>query len=390
MTGTTEASITPFTIDIPQADLDGLRERLAITRLAQTIPGTGWTLGTNAETLADLATYWRDGYDWREWEARLNAYPQFLTEIDGQRIHFLHIRSAVASATPLILLHGWPGSFVEFLDAIEPLTDPVAHGGKESDAFHLVIPSHPGFGFSGPTHELGWSASRMARAYATLMARLGYARYGAQGGDFGAFIAPEMGRNDPDHVIGVHVNAATAGFIPWSEVSEDEKATFSSSELVRLERLAAWNAEGSAYFQIMATKPQTLAFGLADSPIGQLSWILEKFHDWTDNPEGILAGTIDRDHLLTNVMLYWLTNTAATSAQLYWESMHTHEWPQGVVAAPLGVANFAQDVAIRRYGEQGYTIVHWSEFGRGGHFAAMEAPDLLVSDVRTFFADLRN
>lgn len=381
--------ITPFTIAVPQADLDDLRQRLDRTRWAQTIPGSGWQLGTDVDALKALVAWWRDGYDWRAWEATLNAYPQFLTEIDGQRIHFLHIRSAVETATPLILLHGWPGSVVEFLDVIGPLTDPVAHGGTEDDAFHLVIPSLPGFGFSGPVHERGWNASRMAKAFAVLMARLGYERYGAQGGDFGAFIAPEMGRVDPDHVIGAHVNAATAGFIPWGEVSDEEKEALSPVEQERLARLAGWNAEGGAYFQIMATKPQTLAFGLADSPVGQLSWVLEKFHDWTDNPEGTTAGAIDRDRLLTDVMLYWLTNTAASSSHMYWESMHAQDWPQGRLETPMGVAVFAEDVAIRRYGEQGYTIVHWSDFERGGHFAAMEAPDLLVGDIRAFFAGLR-
>jgi len=382
-------TITPFTIDIPQEALDDLAARLGRARFAETIPGSGWDLGTDREALEELVAHWREGYDWRAWEARLNTLPQFVTEIDGQRIHFLHIRSQVETATPLMLVHGWPGSFIEFLDAIGPLTDPVAHGGAEADAFHVVIPSLPGFTFSGPTRERGWNAARIARAFAALMARLGYDRYGVQGGDFGAFVAPEMARVAPDHVIGAHVNAATAGFIPWGEVSAEEKATFSEGERVRLERLAAWNAEGSAYFQVMATKPQTLAFGLADSPLGQLSWMLEKFHDWTDNPDGTLAGRIDRDRVLTNVMLFWLTNTAATSAQLYWESMHANEWPQGRPEPPVGVANFAQDVAIRRYGEQGYRIVHWSEFDRGGHFAAMEVPDLLVGDVRAFFASLR-
>ncbi|MGN6031269.1 MAG: epoxide hydrolase family protein [Thermomicrobiales bacterium] len=380
--------IAPFTIAIPQADLDDLRERLSRIRFPQVIPGTGWRLGTDSAYLEELATYWRDDYDWRAWEAKLNAFPQFITEIDGQRIHVLHIQSEVESATPLILLHGWPGSFVEFLDVIGPLTDPVAHGGTEADAFHLVIPTHPGFGFSGPLHELGWTPARTAVAYAGLMTRLGYERFGMQGGDTGSFIGPDIARAVPGRVIGLHLNAATYGFIPWGEVSDEERETMTPVERERLDRLAHWNAEGSGYFSIQGTRPQTLAFALADSPVGQLAWLADIFNAWTDNPDGIPGGAIDRDWMLTDVMLYWLTNTSASSAQTYWESMHAGEWPTPVTV-PTGVAVFAQDVAIRRYAEDGYPIVHWSDFERGGHFAAMEAPDLLVGDIRAFFAGLR-
>ncbi|MGB3327841.1 MAG: epoxide hydrolase family protein [Thermomicrobiales bacterium] len=389
-TATTSTSITPFTIAVPQETLDDLHARLEHARFAETIPGTGWTLGTDAEALQQMVAHWRDAYDWRAWEARLNAYPHFTTEIDGQRIHFLHIRSGVAGATPLLLVHGWPGSLLEFLEVIDPLVDPVAHGGSEDDAFHLVIPSLPGMTFSGPTRELGWNATRMAEAFAELMARLGYARYGVQGGDFGAFVAPEMGRFDREHVIVTHVNAATAGFIPWGEVSEEEKATLTPLEQERLDRLATWNRDGRGYFAIMSTKPQTISFGLADSPVGQLSWFLEKFHDWTNGHNEAPAGAIDPDLALTDVMLYWVTNTAATASQMYWESMHSAMWSQEKSPTPMGVAVFAEDVAIRRYGEDAYTIVHWSDFDRGGHFAAMEVPDLLVGDIRAFFAGLRH
>ncbi|HEU0165444.1 MAG TPA: epoxide hydrolase [Thermomicrobiales bacterium] len=383
-----ETEIVPFTIDIPDEDLVDLRQRLTRARFAQGLSGVGWSYGIPEEYVRELAAYWRDDYDWRAWEAKLNVYPQFTATIDGQKIHFLHLRSAELDATPLILLHGWPGSIVEFLDVIGPLADPVAHGGEAKDAFHLVIPSLPGFGFSGPTHETGWTSTRMARALAGLMGRLGYERYGAQGGDFGAFVAPDLGRVDPEHVIGVHVNAATVGFIPWGEIDPVEFETFTDLERERLARMQNFLSDGRGYFQIQATRPQTVAYGLADSPVGQLAWIAEKFHEWSFNPEHVPGGPIDRDRLLTDVMLYWLTNTAASSARMYYEGMHSHERPQPS-PVPTGVAAFAEDIAIRRYGEQGNNIVHWSDFDRGGHFAAMEAPDLLVGDVRAFFRSLR-
>jgi pimeloyl-ACP methyl ester carboxylesterase len=376
--------IRPFRVEVPQAELDDLRTRLAGTRWPVALPGAEWSRGVPVAYLRELVEYWVDGYDWRAQEARLNEYPQFVTEIDGQTIHFLHVRSPEPDATPLVLSHGWPGSVVEFLDVIGPLTDPRAHGGDPADAFHVVIPSIPGFAFSGPTADTGWDSNRTARAYAELMRRLGYERYGAQGGDYGAFIAPDLGRVDAEHVIGVHVNAATLGFIPFGEVSEEEQAGMTASEKQRVARLAHYMAEQNGYFQVQATRPQTLSYALADSPVGQLAWIVEKFKEWTDT-DGM---PVDRDHMLTNVMLYWLTNTGGTSANLYYESMHSGNWPVPS-QVPTGVANFAQDVALRAYAEQGNNIVHWSEFERGGHFAAMEAPDLFVGDVRTFFGSLR-
>jgi len=269
---------------------------------------------------------------------------------------------------------------------IGPLTDPRAHGGDPADAFDLVIPSLPGFGFSGPLSGPGWDSRRIASAFAELMHRLGYHRYGAQGGDFGAFVAPDLGRVDPQHVVGVHVNAATMGFIPFGELGEDELADLTDAERARVARMRAFLGEGNGYFQIQATRPQTLAHALVDSPAGQLAWIVEKFKEWThgDLPEQ----SVDRDQMLTNVMLYWLTGTAGSAANLYYESMHTRNWPTPS-DVPTGVAVFAEDIAIRHYAERGNTIVHWSEFDRGGHFAAMEAPDLLVQDVRTFFRSFR-
>jgi pimeloyl-ACP methyl ester carboxylesterase len=384
----TDRMIRPFRIDIPQADLDDLRDRLARTRWPEELPGAGWTRGVPLGYLKDLAGYWLTKYDWRKQEATLNELPQFTTEIDGTQVHFLHVSSPESGALPLILTHGWPGSIVEFLKVIGPLTDPRAHGGDPADAFHLVIPSLPGFGLSGPTREAGWSSDRTAKAWAELMSRLGYDRYGAQGGDLGAFVAPELGRIAPDHVVGVHVNAATFGFIPFGPVDPDDLATFTEAEKARLERLNKFMSDGNGYFQIQATRPQTLAYGLTDSPVGQLAWIVEKFKEWSHAVE-VPEDAVDRDLILTNVMLYWLTRTGASSAQMYYENMHTNSWGKQPGKAPTGVAVFAEDIAIRRYGEYGNNIVHWSEFESGGHFAAMDAPDLLVKDVRTFFRGLR-
>jgi epoxide hydrolase len=392
MTTTTHPSdttIRPFRIDIPQADLDDLRDRLHRTRWPDELPGVGWAYGVPLGYLKELAAYWGDGYNWREQEALLNEHPQFTTTIDGANVHFLHVRSPEPDALPLLLTHGWPGSVAEFLKVIGPLTDPRAHHGDPADAFHLVIPSLPGHGFSGPTGEVGWTTNRVARAWAQLMARLEYRRYGAQGGDWGAFVSPELGRIDPDHVVGVHLNAATLGFIPFGPVDPEELASFTDAERARLERLGVSTAgPGNGYFEVQATRPQTLAYALTDSPVGQLAWIVERFKEWThaaDVPED----AVERDQLLTNVMLYWLTGTANSSARLYYENMHAGFSPQQPGTTPTGVAVFAEDYAIRRYGERGNNIVHWSEFDRGGHFAAMEAPDLLVGDVRSFFRGLR-
>lgn len=383
----TNAEVQPFRIDVPQADLDDLRDRLIRTRWPQLVSST-WERGVPVEYLKELAEYWANSYDWRTHEATLNQYPQFTTTIDGQNIHFLHVESPEPDALPLILVHGWPGSVVEFLDVIGPLTDPKAHGGDPVDAFHVVVPSIPGFGFSGPTSEPGWTTDRIARVFAELMSRLGYDRYGAQGGDFGAFVAPQLGRVGPDHVVGVHVNAATFGFIPFGDVDEAELATLTDTEKARLERLNNYLSEGNGYFQIQATRPQTVAYGLNDSPAGQLAWVIDKFKEWTHPSTELPEAAIDRDHVLTNVMLYWLTGTAGSSANIYYEDMHSGSWPTPS-PVPTGVAAFAEDVAIRRYSEPNHNIVHWSDFERGGHFAAMEAPDLLVGDVREFFRKIR-
>jgi pimeloyl-ACP methyl ester carboxylesterase len=381
------SDLRPFHINVPEADLDDLRNRLERTRWPTDIPDVGWARGVPLSYLKELAEYWRTSYDWRKAEARLNELPQFTTMIDGTNVHFLHVRSPEPDALPLVITHGWPGSIVEFLDVIGPLADPRAHGGNASDAFHLVIPAIPGFGFSGPTREPGWTARRVADAWAELMSRLGYERYVAQGGDLGAVISPELGRVAPEHVLAVHVNAASVGFMPFPPVPETELAELTDSEKVRVERIATFMSEEFGYAQIQSTRPQTLAYGLTDSPVGQLAWIMDKFQSWThaELPEE----AVDRDVMLTNVMLYWLTSTAGSAASIYYEDMHAGQWPERSVT-PTGVAVFAEDIAIRRYAEQSNNVVYWSEFDRGGHFAAMEVPDLLVGEMREFFRGFRD
>jgi pimeloyl-ACP methyl ester carboxylesterase len=387
MTSTATYEIEEFQIHIPQPDLDDLADRLARTRWPGSLPGTAWERGVPVDYLRGLAEHWQKSFDWRAAEARLNAYPQYTTEIDGQKIHFLHVRSPEPDATPLLLLHGWPGSFVEFLHVIGPLSDPRGHGAADAPAFDLVIPSLPGFAFSGPVTEAGWGPRRMAGALAELMRRLGYERYGAQGGDYGAFVGPDLGRVDPEHVIGIHVNAATMGFIPFGEVPEEDQATFTPVEKACLQRLQNYLSEGNGYFQIQSTRPQTLSYALTDSPAGQLAWIAEKFKEWTNSGHSLPEDAISLDDILTNVSVYWFTGTAGSSANVYYEAMHSGGWPvpSGV---PTGVAVFAEDIAIRRYAEQANNIVHWSNFEAGGHFAALETPALLVQDIRDFFASL--
>ncbi|KUM83512.1 MULTISPECIES: epoxide hydrolase family protein [Streptomyces] len=372
--------IRPFRIDIPQAQLDDLHTRLDLTRWPDELPDAGWEYGAALPYLRELAAYWRGAYDWRKHEAALNELPQFVTEIDGAQVHFLHLRSARPDALPLILTHGWPGSVVEFLGVI----------GSLSEDFHLVIPSIPGFGFSGPTRDKGWNVNRVARAWAELMRRLGYERYGAQGGDMGALIAPALARIAPESVVGVHVNAASVGFIPLGPVDDKAREGLTDRELRSLASIAEFTTDGFGYNALQSTRPQTLSYGLTDSPVGQLAWIMEKFQAWTHSSAALPEDAIDRDTLLTNVMLYWLTGTAGSAARMYYENSHVPDWfPTRTSGVPTAVANFGEDVAIRRWAEQANTLVRWTEFDRGGHFAALEVPDLLAGDVREFFASLR-
>jgi microsomal epoxide hydrolase len=382
----------PFRIDIPQADLDDLRRRLADTRWPDELPGVGWERGVPLAHLKELAEYWRTEYDWRAAEARLNRYPQFVTEIDGATVHFLHVRSPEPDALPLLITHGWPGSVAEFLDVIGPLTDPRAHGGDPADAFHVVIPSIPGYGFSRPLTQTGWDVPRIANAWAELMRRLGYDRYVAQGGDAGSPISLVLGALDPGSVAGVHVNM----LMTFPSGDPAEIAALDEGDRERLGRLARFDQDQSGYMKIMATRPQTLAYALTDSPAGQLAWITEKFWEWTDSVKSP-EDAVDRDALLTIVSIYWLTATAGSSAQFYYEGAEgvrqaVAGTPPPPVNAPVGVAVFPHDlfVPIRSFAERDYpSISHWTEFDRGGHFAALEQPDLLVEDIRVFCRTLR-
>ncbi|WP_329522054.1 epoxide hydrolase family protein [Spirillospora sp. NBC_01491] len=375
-----EDEIHPFHIEIPQADLDDLRDRLARTRRPDEIPGVGWSYGTAGDYVQDMAEYWRTEYDWRRHEAELNAFPQFTTVISGQNVHFLHVRSPEPDALPLLLTHGWPGSAADFLKVIGPLTDPRAHGGDASDAFHVVAPSIPGYGFSGPTRETGWGAARVARAWAELMRRLGYERYGAQGGDFGSIISPELARAEPDRVAGVHVNALVT--TPSRDPADLEG--LSEAELARMAGIERWHRELSGYAMIQGTRPQTLAYALVDSPVGQLAW----YADWYAG-HGDKIGALDRDTILTAVTVSWLTGTAGSSARLYRESAAAWGPAPEPSPVPVGVAVFAGDSTVRRFAERAHRVTRWTEFDSGGHFAALEVPDLLVADVRAFFAGLR-
>jgi pimeloyl-ACP methyl ester carboxylesterase len=380
-----DTKIRPFRIQTSQADLDDLADRLARTRWANELTldssgpqrgpvPPGWEYGVPVGYVRDLVDHWQHHYDWHAWEARLNQYPQFTTEIDGQRIHFLDVRSPEAEATPLILTHGWPNTFLEYLDLVAPLTDPRSHGGEATDAFHVVVPSLPGFAFSGPTHEPGWDAHRTARAWAELMRRLGHDRYGAHGNDAGAIVAPLQGRVDPEHVIGVHVNQLFS--FPSGDPAEFDGLT--PEDLHYLQFLQGF-VDHAVHDKLQQAQPQTVAHALADSPAGQIAWSGQLFGD-----------ALSKDHIITNVAIYWLTNTAASAARFYYENKHAAQ-PTGPTTIPIGLASFAFDFRpIRRFAERDHTnIVSWSEFDRGSHWAAHDAPDLLLGDIRQFFRTLR-
>jgi pimeloyl-ACP methyl ester carboxylesterase len=307
----------PFRIEIPQSQLDDLKQRIAATRWPEEIPGADWDRGVPLAYLKELAEYWRTTYDWRAAETRLNQFPQYITEIDGTKVHFLHVRSPEPNALPLVLTHGWPSTVVEFLDVIGPLTDPAAHGGDANDAFHLVIPSIPGYAFSGPTGQTGWDTARVARAWAELMSRLGYSRYAVQGGDWGMPISLRLGLADPEHVAGVHLSMCVT-FPPPDPAA---LADLDESDQSRLKFAAFFAQDGMGWQKIQSTRPQTLAYALTDSPVGQLAWIVEKFKEWTDSAK-VPEDAVSRDAMLTNVTIYWLTATAGSSAQLYYESSH--------------------------------------------------------------------
>jgi len=379
------APIDQFHIHVEDALLEDLRDRLERTRFPDHIDGTGWEYGVPIDYLRELVEYWRDSYDWRTQEARLNSFSHFRTRIDDQSIHFLHARSAHADALPLLITHGWPGSIVEFLDVIPRLTDPEAFGGQASDAFHVVAPSLPGYGWSEPPRTPGWDEHRIARAFIVLMSRLGYSRYGAQGGDWGAQVTTRIGALDPEHCAAIHLNMALG-------VRPEGDASLTDEEQADLTAMRLFVKEESGYANEQGTKPQTLGVALNDSPAGLLAWIVEKMRAWSDcggHPENCFT----RDQMLTNVMLYWATQTSASSARLYWESRHSGLSAQSLpfVDVPTGVARYPKEPLRwpRSWVERQYNVVHWAPMERGGHFAAMEQPDLFVEDLRTFFRGVR-
>ena len=376
------AAIRPFEITTSGADLADLQARIRATRWPDREVVPDWSQGIPLDYVRELASYWADTYDWPGRAAALNRFDQYLTAIDGVDIHFIHQRSPHADAMPLLITHGWPGSVVEFHKVIGPLVDPVAHGGTRDHAFHVVCPSLPGYGWSGKPTGTGWGVEKIARVWQTLMERLGYARYGAQGGDWGAAVTTEIGRLGGG-CAAIHLN------MPIAMPSAEARRNPSAEDKAALDALAHYREWDSGYARQQSTRPQTLGYALVDSPVGQLAWIMEKFWSWTDcggHPENALG----RDEMLDNVMVYWLSGSAASSARLYWESFG--RWAgRDRVEVPTGVAAFPKEIlrAPRSWCEPAYNIVHWTGMPRGGHFAAFEQPELFVEDLRTFFAGFR-
>jgi pimeloyl-ACP methyl ester carboxylesterase len=382
-------AISRMRIEVPEEVLDDLRRRLATARFPDQIPGSGWGYGTDGAYLRELCGYWREKYDWRAQEAELNRLDHFRTSIDGQNVHFVHARSQLPGALPLLITHGWPGSIYEFHKIIGPLVDPVAHGGSPADAFHVICPSIPGYGFSGPTRESGWDVRRVADTWKKLMARIGYGRYGAQGGDWGSIITTQLALVDPEHVVGIHLNMVVAGAPPGAAnpmegvTPEEMKGLADMGEFVKNE---------TAYQQIQGTKPQTLGYALNDSPVGLAAWIVEKFRTWSDCG-GDVERRFSKDELLTNIMIYWVTQTINSSVRLYCETMRSGRFAAAAerVRVPTGCSIFPKELyrPPRRWAEAHYDVVQWSTHASGGHFAALEEPAALVEDLRSFFRKLR-
>jgi pimeloyl-ACP methyl ester carboxylesterase len=372
---------TPFTIAVTDADLDDLRERLGRIRWPEPETVDDWSQGVPLAYVQDICEHWRTTYDWRVVEAKLNAIDQYRTEVDGLGIHFLHQRSPHDGALPLVLTHGWPGSVVEFLKVIGPLTDPPAHGGDAADAFHVVCPSLPGYGWSDKPTDTGWGVERIAAAWTTLMGELGYDRFGAQGGDWGSMVTSALGANHADHVVGIHLNMAIALPTSMEDLTEAEQ-----SALEGMQHYQRWD---SGYSKQQSTRPQTLGYGLADSPAGQCAWILEKLWAWTDG-DGDPENALTRDEMLDDITLYWLTNTAASSGRLYWESFESGSLD--AVSVPSGISVFPKEIfrTSERWARGRFTdLRHFNALDKGGHFAAWEQPETFVDEVRTFFRTVR-
>lgn len=378
---------TPYTIAVPDEVLDDLHRRLDHARWPDQSPGEPWSFGIPVREVQAAVDHWRHRYDWRAREAAMNAWPHFLTEVDGEQVHFVHVRSRHDDAVPLLLTHGWPGSFVEFLDLLGPLTDPTAHGGDAADAFHVVVPSIPGYGFSGPTRTPGMDSRRVARVLAEVMAQLGYERFVAQGGDWGAVITRWLGADHAERLVGLHVNMMFA--FPAAD-DPDPMGGVTEADQGRFATAGARIADGTGYMAIQSTRPQTLAYGLTDSPVGLAAWILEKFQAWSDLDEGGLAATFGWDRLLDNLMAYWVTDTAGSAARLYAESARGGTAPTdpvgGRIEVPSGHTVYPYELlqTPRAWAEKAYRVVYWAEAARGGHFAAFERPEAFVADVRAF------
>lgn len=381
------AAIRPFKVNVPQPILDDLRERLARTRYPDEIEDAGWDYGANLAYMKDLVEYWRTTFDWRAQEHRLNEFDQFKTNIDGLDIHFIHQRSPVPGAKPVLMTHGWPGSIFEFIKVIGPLTNLQAHGGQVAQAFHVIAPSIPGFGFSDKPKARGYDPAQMARIFAKLMDRLGYERYGLQGGDYGSAISRQLAIQFPERVIGLHLNLINA-----APPAKDPEAGVSAAELARVRERAAYNANERGYSEIQRTKPQTIGFALNDSPAGQAAWIIDKIRWICDRGADPVCTTFTRDEMLADITIYWVTGTAASSARIYYESrVSATGQPDPYIRVPVGAAIFPKEISLppRKWAEARFNIVRWTEMPRGGHFAALETPDLLVEDMRGFFAGLR-
>jgi pimeloyl-ACP methyl ester carboxylesterase len=377
------SDVHSFEISASEEELDDLRRRLKATRWPNEEPVDDWSQGIPLSYVQEVCAYWADGYDWRERESLLNRFPQFTTEIDGIDIHFVHARSPEKTALPLVITHGWPGSIVEFQKVIGPLSDPAAHGGDPADAFDVVCPSLPGYGFSSKPTVAGWNVQRIADAWSQLMQRLGYPRYFAQGGDWGSMVTTAIGQRDPEHCAAIHLNMPIAP--PDPETMNDLSAT-EQGALASMKHYQDWD---SGYSKQQSTRPQTLGYGLTDSPSGQAAWILEKFWSWMDcdgHPENVVS----RDELLDNVMLYWLPGTAASSARLYWESFRNP--PMDPVQVPVGASIFPKEImrTSKRWAEKHFGgLLYWNELDKGGHFAAFEQPETFVTEVRNCFRSLR-
>jgi microsomal epoxide hydrolase len=372
--------ITPFRIQVPEVVLDDLKQRLRRTRWPDQVSGSGWDYGTDSAYLRELVAYWADGFDWRRQEEMLNRLPQFMASVEGQDIHFVHARSGNPGALPLLISHGWPGSFFEMYKVIPLLTDPGAHGGDPADAFDVIVPSLPGFGFSGRPTGPGMSAARMAEVFHGLMTQeLGYQRYGAQGGDWGSVISGWLGRLNPQAVAGIHITLLI-GRTGTAE-TEEEKALEAQAQ--------QWQLRESAYARLHQTKPQTASYALNDSPAGLAAWITEKFRTWSDCG-GDIESRFSKDELLTNLTIYWVTQTIGSSMRIYYETVRNSR-PQPRVEVPTGIADFPGEIVrtTARLANLSYNVTHWTTMPRGGHFAALEEPDLLVEDIRDFFRPLR-